>query len=160
MTHRERIAAALNHAKPDRIPVDFGCHRSSGIMALAYVKLRDYLGLPRKPVKVYDVIQQLAVIDDDVYERFPTDVVDAARLFYLDDKGWKEWVLPDGTPCLIPEAADVRQEGGNWHLYNKFGKPCAVMRKGMIYFDQIYWPYEEEIPEGLFDFRDAFDSQM
>jgi uroporphyrinogen-III decarboxylase len=40
MTSRERVRAALAHQQPDRVPVDFGAHRSSGIMAIAYRKLR------------------------------------------------------------------------------------------------------------------------
>ena len=68
MNSRERIQAALAHCQPDATPIDFNGHRSSGIMALAYRKLRRELGLPARPVRVYDMIQQLAVIDDDVLD--------------------------------------------------------------------------------------------
>ena len=47
MTSRERILATLDHREADRVPIDFSWHRSSGIMAVAYVRLRDFLGLPR-----------------------------------------------------------------------------------------------------------------
>lgn len=160
MNSRERIVAAIEHKAPDRIPVDFGGHRSSGIMAIGYNRLRDYLGLPKRPAKVYDFIQQLAIIDDDVYARFPTDVVDMSRAFCLEDKGWKEWPLPNGETCLIPEYVDVRKEGGDWFIYNAQGRKCGVMRAGSLYFDQIYWPYEEEIPEDLSDLPTQFASQM
>ena len=56
MTSRERVLAALNHREPDRVPIDFSGHRSSGIAAMAYPKLRKFLGLPSKPVRVYDVV--------------------------------------------------------------------------------------------------------
>ena len=46
MTSRERILRALNHQEPDRVPVDLSGHRSSGIAAIAYAKLRSHLGLP------------------------------------------------------------------------------------------------------------------
>ena len=36
MNSRERILSAVNHVQPDRMPVDFGAYRSSGIMAIAY----------------------------------------------------------------------------------------------------------------------------
>ena len=62
MTSRERVRTALNHREPDRVPVDLGAHRSSGIAAIAYHKLRTYLQLPEKPVRVYDMVQQLAII--------------------------------------------------------------------------------------------------
>lgn len=51
MTPRERTLKAINHEQPDRVPIDFGGHRSSGIMAIAYaslvflcVLLRMYIG--------------------------------------------------------------------------------------------------------------------
>ena len=69
MTSRERVLTACNHREPDRVPVDFSGHPSSGIAAIAYAKLRDYLGLPKKTLRVYDPIQQLAIVDDDILER-------------------------------------------------------------------------------------------
>ncbi|NQU22556.1 MAG: hypothetical protein HQ567_14860 [Candidatus Nealsonbacteria bacterium] len=44
MNSRERIRAALAHQEPDVVPIDFNGHRSSGIMAQTYVKLRELLG--------------------------------------------------------------------------------------------------------------------
>ena len=38
MTPRERVMAAVSHRRPDRVPVDFGGHRSSGIAAIAETK--------------------------------------------------------------------------------------------------------------------------
>lgn len=56
MTPRERILTAIHHQETDKIPVDFGGHRSSGIAAIAYARLRKYLGLPERPIRVYDMI--------------------------------------------------------------------------------------------------------
>ncbi len=160
MTPRERVQAALRHQQPDQIPVDFGSHRSSGIMAIAYHRLRDYLGLPKRPAKVYDFIQQLAFIEDDVLERFPSDVIDLSRPYCQDDSGWKEWVLPNGEACLIPKYVDVRKEDGDWWLYNDYGRKCGVMRAGSLYFDQVLWPYQDGIPEGAPDYREQAPAQM
>ncbi len=62
MDSRERVYTALKHKDPDRVPVDFSGHRSSGIMAIAYAKLKDYLGIKSGDIYVYDLIQQLAVV--------------------------------------------------------------------------------------------------
>ena len=102
MNRRERVLAALNHCEPDRTPVDIDGYRSSGIAALAYVKLRKYLGLPEKTVYVYDPIQQLARVDEDVLERLGGDTVEMGRGFPLGESAWADWELPDGTPCKIP----------------------------------------------------------
>ena len=45
MNSRERVLTALEHKEPDRIPIGFGSHHSDGIMAIAYAKLKDYLGI-------------------------------------------------------------------------------------------------------------------
>jgi len=149
MTSRERVITAANFKEPDRVPIDFGGHRSSGIMAIGYNRLREYLGMPKKPIKIYDMIQQLAVIDDDILDRFGVDVTEMGRGFSLRDEDWKEWVLPDGTPCLIPSYVDVRKEGSRWVVYSPSGKACGEQREGMLYFDQIYWPYRDGLPEDL-----------
>ena len=66
MIPRERLRCALEHREADSVPIDFGAMRSTGISAHAYGKLRTYLNLPKRPFKVYDVIQQLAEPDEDV----------------------------------------------------------------------------------------------
>ena len=73
MTSRERVSAALNHKEPDRVPFDLSGHRSSGIAPLAYVRLRRALGLAEIPIRVYDPIQQLAVVDEDVLDLLGVD---------------------------------------------------------------------------------------
>jgi predicted transport protein len=70
MTSRERVLSALNFHEPDRVAVDFGGHRSSGIMAIAYKKLKDYLGITAGDIYVYDVIQQLAIVEPPVLDEF------------------------------------------------------------------------------------------
>lgn len=124
-------------------------------MAIAYGRLRDYLGLPKKPIRVYDMVQQLAVIDTDVLDRFGVDTVELGRGFSMDEAEWKEWVLPDGSPCLIPSWVDVRKKGDDWYIHNPAGNPCGLQRKGMLYFDQIYWPYKEGIPDDLSGISEA-----
>jgi uroporphyrinogen decarboxylase len=44
LTHRERVALALDHQEPDRVPVDFLGH-SSLLVDAAYFRLKDHLGL-------------------------------------------------------------------------------------------------------------------
>ena len=158
MTSRERVLKTLSHSQPDRVPIDFGSHRSSGIAALAYNRLRDSLGLPKRPAKVYDVIQQMAVIEDDVLEILgPFDTVELGRPFCLDDTGWKEWSLPDGTGCLIPEHIQVFKRGNDWIMLAPSGKEGGVMKEGMIYFDQTLFPWAEEGSEDFDSLSKALD---
>ncbi len=154
MNHRERVLAALEHREPDRVPVDFGGHRSSGIAAIAYGKLRRALALPEKPIRVYDPVQQLAIIDDDVLDRFGVDTIELGRGFALDDADWCDWTLPDGTPCQMPRWATPQREEGQWVLRSATGRVLARMPDGAIYFEQCYWPFLENddlerLPEAL-----------
>lgn len=160
MNSRERVKAALEHRPVDRVPVDFGAHRSSGIMAIAYARLRDALGLPRRPVRVFDVVQQLAVVDEDLLDRFGVDTVELGRGFSKADSDWKEWSLPDGTPCLVPAWADLRKEGADWWLYNGEGRKAGLQKSGSLYFDQVYWPYAGGIPDDLSGIEEAVGSVM
>ena len=141
MTSRERVLAALNHHEPDRIPVDFSGHRSSGIAAITYAQLRDFLGLPQKPIRVYDPVQQLAIVDEDVLERFGVDTIELGRGFALEDNAWADWTLPDGTPCQMPVWALPERDDGRWVIRSKSGRVIAAMPDGALYFEQTYYPF-------------------
>jgi len=45
VTRRECILAAIAHKESDRIPVDLGGMRSTGITAIAYGRLKRHLGI-------------------------------------------------------------------------------------------------------------------
>ena len=141
MTSRERVLTALKHREPDRVPIDFSGHRSSGIAAMAYPKLREFLGLPPKPIRVYDIVQQLAVVDEDVLDRFGIDTIELGRGFALDDDSWSPWTLPDGTPCLVPSWTPLERGDGRWIIRSKTGKVLAHMPEGVLYFEQTYFPF-------------------
>jgi uroporphyrinogen decarboxylase len=144
--------AALDHREPDRVPIDLSGHRSSGISALLYPKLRKLLELPSSPVRVYDPIQQLAIVDADVLDRFGVDTLELGRGFALDDRYWREWPLPDGTPAFMPSWALPRREEGRWVLESAGGRVLGQMVDGSQYFEQTYSPLAED--PGM-DVRDA-----
>jgi len=154
MNHRERVLATIEHRQPDRVPIDFGGHRSSGIAAIAYAKLRDALGLEKRPVRVYDPIQQLAIVDEDVLDRFDVDTIELGRGFATEDEHWTDWTLPDGTPCQMPAWAMPEREEGQWVLKSQSGRVIGRMPDGAIYFEQCHWPYLENddfdrLPEAM-----------
>jgi uroporphyrinogen decarboxylase len=143
MTPRERIVAALNHRETEKVPLDFGGHRSSGISAMAYARLRAHLGLPKKTMRVYDPVQQLAIVDEDVLTLFGIDTIELGRAFALEDKDWVDWTLPDGTPCQMPVWAKPEPENGGWLYRSETGRVIARMPKGALYFEQVYYPFNE-----------------
>jgi uroporphyrinogen decarboxylase len=154
MTPRERVLSALNHQQPDKTPIDFSGHRSSGIAAIAYPKLRKTLGLEPRPIRVYDPVQQLAVVDGDVLDRFGVDTIELGRGFAQEEQDWSDWTLPDGTPCKMPAWALPERQEGQWVLRSGSGRVLAKMPDGAIYFEQCYWPFLDEddferLPEAL-----------
>lgn len=54
MNSRERVLKAVNFEEPDRIPIDLGAIRASGINAVAYDKMKKRMGI-NTPTKIHDV---------------------------------------------------------------------------------------------------------
>ena len=158
MTSRERVLAALNHREPDRIPLDLSGHRSSGIAAIAYARLRKHLGLPPKPIRVYDPVQQLAIVEEEVLHLFGIDTIELGRAFALEDRHWTDWVLPDGTPCLMPVWTRPERTRDEWVIKSESGRVIARMPDGVLYFEQAYWPFAEQ--DDLEHIREALQESM
>ena len=145
MTSRERIIETLKHRKADVLAIDFGGMRSTGISAIAYNKLKDYLGIKSGQTKVYDIFQQLAEPEPEILERFGGDVVQLHRYapsFGIVNDGWKPGKLPDGSCCLVPKRYNpVCNEKGEQEIWDG-DILLARMPEGGLYFDQVYHPYE------------------
>ena len=145
MTSRERVRIALNHEEPDRVPVDFGGTRVSGIAATAYRRLLDHLGV-REDVRIYDIKQQLAEPSLATIERMGADVVQLPRLgpttgmpfLALDE--WKPGRMTDGAPCLVPAAYDPRiLDDGTIEIWRD-GILYARRTPASLYFDVCPFP--------------------
>ena len=158
MTSRERVRRSLNHQQPDRVPIDFGSHRSSGIAAIAYAKLKKALGISSGDIYVYDMIQQLAIVEPEVLDAVGSDVVELGRGFALDDTDWQDWVLPDATACKIPAFINTEKRGSDWYLLSDDGVDLAIQKDGCLYFEQIHWPWLERNPDeqDFSDLEEAF----
>lgn len=131
MNSRERILTALNHKEPDRVPFDMGGTVVTGIQATAYRKLRDYLGLPKKEIKIIDILQQLAQVDDEVMDILGVDVRN---------------VSPRSTASFnieIKDSADGR--------YNTFVDEYSIgwrmPKEGGLYYDMYTHPLSGDITE-------------
>lgn len=151
MTSRERVVAALNFQKTDKVPLDFGGHRSSGIAVQAYKKLREYLNLPPSKLYIYDFIQQLAIIEDDVLQIVGADVIELSHRYLFEEDYWKDWVLPDGTPCKIQKFINVTSTPKGNIVYGDDGRQICIQTKDSLYFEQNYFPYADSLDEDFDD---------
>jgi len=144
MTSRERILLTLKHEEPDRVPIDLGGMRSSGIHAIAYNKLKRYLNCEDKSVKIFDLGQQLAVVDDEIRERVTSDVVELKRLdggFGTRINSWKQIDLfLDGGEYYVPTDFNPKILADGSFAIEIEGKIVALMPKGGHYFDSRYAP--------------------
>lgn len=150
-TSRERVLAAVNHREPDRVPIDLGGHRSSGMMAIAYRRLKEYLGVRTGDIYVYDFVQQLAIIEPEVLDLLGVDTVELGRGFALRPEDWRPWTLPDGTPCQIPAFIEPVRVGDEWRLYHADGTLIAVQKPGCLYVEQTCFPLLQSDDEEFAD---------
>lgn len=154
MNHRERILAALNHQAADRVPVDLGGMGSTGIMAVAYARLRDHLGLPDRRFRINDVGQQLAEIDLDVLEWCQADVLNISRTlppaenrevdridFPLMDLSVQPPTKIDAEMLVDPNS--IRRLADGWELIDRSGAVQFRKPDSSYYFERTSYPLAE-----------------
>ncbi len=158
MTSQERVLTAIAHGTPDRVPVDMGSTPSSGISAIAYSNLLQYIGRTDLPILIYDVVQQLAQPDDAIISRFGIDVIDIGRAFNASLSDWYPIRLQNGATGYYPVWFHPQlREDGAWCTYDDDGKRLlSMMPEGATFFDQTYFPYQISYPEDYCD----LDAQM
>jgi uroporphyrinogen-III decarboxylase len=140
---RERIIAALNHKRPDRIPIDFGATMVTGVHASCVAELRDHYRLEKRPVRIHEPFQMLAVLDDDLQDAMGLDVVGVfARntMFGFPVGTWKSWMF-NGLEVLVPEGFNTTVDvNGDTLIYPEGDTtvpPSGRMPSGGHFFDSI-----------------------
>jgi uroporphyrinogen decarboxylase len=143
MTRRERVLSTIQHKEPDRVPIDLGAMRSTGIAAGAYGRLKQFLGIGGGQTRVYDVVQQLALPEQDILDYVESDVVDLGRVFLENESDWKDFTLPDGAPAKIPATIDFVPRDGGWVARNGRGTEIGAMPRGAYYLSQTRFPLKD-----------------
>jgi uroporphyrinogen decarboxylase len=123
--------------EPDRVPIDLGGTVDSTILAVAYHDLRAHLGLGPGVVRVADIYQHTALVEEDVRQALGIDV----RLAGDEPVRWRDGVLPDGSPALFPDRfRPERQEDGSQVVFDAAGTVLLKMPKDGHYFDPVHSP--------------------
>ena len=158
ITSRERVLMALNHEETDRVPIDLGSSRSTGINANAYNRLKEYMGITTDTI-LFDVKQLLALPDHELLRRLGSDVVILPRLvpsigIRIDE--YKPGKLPlGGGDCMVAKGFEpLELPDGSLAVLNREGKVIAKRPANGLYFDDVYHPLEECEDESEIDAMD------
>jgi len=123
MNSRQRVLAALEHRRADRVPLDLGGTHVSTIHVVAYRNLCEYLGIDPEPIQFCDVIQQVVRPKDELLERFG---VDTRGLFPLcsHNTGFD----------------DVRDVGEAWEHTDEWGMTHRLAKQNGWWWSQVGHP--------------------
>ena len=140
MTSRERVQKAVNFQVPDRVPIDLGGMKASGIAATAYARLKKLLGIGG-PTRVLDPRFMIAAVDQEVLRVLHGDVlpVDLSGIVSAvrPERDWVPRAAFDGTPLLFPPGTAIRADkDGSWVLLDGRGADTGFrMPREGFYFD-------------------------
>lgn len=142
MTSRERVARAVRFQETDRVPIDLGGMKASGIAVRAYNRLKQCLGL-HSPTRIWDPRFMIATVEEAVLQRFRADVMplDVSSIVQdgLPDAEWAPTTLYEGAEGLLPPGTRVGMDPeGRWALLSPDGSPTTYrMPRDGYYFDDI-----------------------
>jgi uroporphyrinogen decarboxylase len=119
------MKVALSHKEPDRVPIDLGASIVTSITKAAYVPLREHLGLPVEDVQIYDQVQQLPYLAEDLLERFRVDT----RMVQL--------------PPTHVAGVEILDDGDYWAMIDRWGSRMHMPKAGGLYYDWVEFPIKE-----------------
>jgi len=141
MNSRQRVLKAVNFREPDRVPIDLGAIRASGINAVVYDKLKRRAGI-HTPTKIHDTMQILAEIEMRVVERLHVDVLPlegATATWATQDaaEGVRRQLFDGTTVYFAPGTRIAEEPNGDWTLRDATGTAFARMPGDGYYFDFV-----------------------
>jgi uroporphyrinogen decarboxylase len=127
-TSYERVKTVLEHKEADRVPFDLGGTTATGINIKCLKKLRNYLGLQEKELKLFGVSPQTGVVDDDLIEKLKIDVRD---------------VSPGPPEGVNPLQKEVWVDGDYYKLITEFGTGRRMPIEGGVSFSLYKHPLKD-----------------
>lgn len=140
---RQRVRDTLAHREPDRVPIDLGSTSVTGIHVSVVMGLREYYGLEKQLVKVYDPYQMLGAVEEDLARAMKVDVWGIPRRrshFGFVNENWKPWRM-NGLEVLVAGGFETDTEpDGSIVIYpqgDRSAAPSGRMPAGGWFFDSI-----------------------
>lgn len=139
-TSRQRLAEALAHRAPDRVPFDLAATKVTGISIKAYRRYLEYAGLPHldPQPQVGDEVQQLAGVSEAFLQHLQ---VDTRGLIPGAGAGWKKVYKRVGDYIEFTDEWGLpwRMPAEDGHYFDLAGHPLAEA-EGMEIFASYPWP--------------------
>lgn len=134
------MLTALNHKKPDRVPIDFGSYSGATSMNVrAYQNLLSYLGI-KKEVKVENILMFTAEINIDILDKFNVDTRSVKPSVSLS-----EFNAPGE---FIDTAWDVKWQRSSDFTYAPIEGPFQKMKDPSLDdLERFKWPLPSEVED-------------
>ena len=139
---RQRVLDALAH-RGGGVALDFGSTSVTGIHATIVAALRQHYGLERRPVRIHEPMQMLAIVEDDLAEAMGVDTIGVPRRrahFGLLFDRWKPWRFR-GLDVEVSADFNVTEADNGDALMHPQGDvsvpPSGRMPKDGFFFDAI-----------------------
>jgi len=160
-TSRQRVRDSLSHKQPDKVVVDFGSTTSSGITAVAYNQLKEFMGLEAGPTRIYDAIQQLAIVEGPFLDLFGADLIGLDIEYETSPQDWYPVTLCDGSAGYWMNSFRPRHNpDGSYELVDEKGRVTRRMPAGTPFFDQMYSPFVDGYPDNLRNLHKAIPKNL
>ena len=169
---KHNFRETINHRQPEKVVVDFGSTSVTGIHVLIVEKLREYYGLEKRPVRVFEPYQMLGEIDDELIREMGIDVLGIFgenNMFGIRNTGWKVHKTPWGQEVMFPGEFNYSFSAGGDILIHPGGDtsvpPCAVMPRSGYFFDALnrQGPIDESalrVEDNLEEFTEISDHDL
>lgn len=140
MNSRERIKYAINHKEADRVPIDNN-GGVSGMHEVAYKNLLNYLSM-QDEIRIYDPIQRLAEVKDEVKDLLGVDV----RYILPNDPSFYKFKIEDNDTFTDEIGAVYKKVG---YYYENCFSPFKGKTLDEIKSHQLPDPKDKARFEGL-----------
>jgi uroporphyrinogen decarboxylase len=176
LTPRERVRRILNHQEADRPAIDLGSTVVTGTSAWTYRRLKQLLRIPGDTVRVHEMFQMLAEVEEPVLDAFHVDFAMLPKeewLLGLRYGTWKHHTFWDGQTFEVPtDFNPVRRPDGTLEVPFERGGPLNMrLPAGGWFFDRIpetagdpleadhiprsEWKFQSSLPDGLLRSQEA-----
>jgi len=129
MNSRQRILTALQHKRPDRVPLDLG-GTQTGITVTAYNSLKDYLGM-KEENKIIDTMQQIVKPSEEILKRFRIDT---------------RYIYPRPPSCW---ELKIREDDYGYTYVDEWGITLRMPKVEGYYYDMVEHPLKESSVKDL-----------